>query len=190
MRLALIEPRANYKVEVKSESEIEQLMDLRNRPSVTSCCASSQISFKRCQVTSWIQQYRYFSGSESVLGANIFWTNIKFYECSHIERYADRYRGSVRLQWLEDWHSCWPWSLFHVDRSCSDLDVQTSLSGSTNVVCRDTTTSADSCPLHTASPCTRSLIQQLHVVATKMHAKTDECQEASGLVHVSIRKKN
>jgi len=74
-------------------------------------------------------------------------------------RDTNRHRGSVQRPWLADWYSRWRLSLSDVDTSCSSLDEQTSLTGSTGVDCQDTITSSHSCRLHTASPCTRSLIK-------------------------------
>ena len=75
---------------------------------------------------------------------------------------ANRYRGSVQRPWLADWCSRWWVWLLDVDKSSSSLDVQTWLTGSTDDDCQDTITSFCSCHLHTASPCTRSLIQHTH----------------------------
>ena len=76
---------------------------------------------------------------------------------------TNRHRGSVQRPWLADWYSRWRLWLSDVDTSCSSLDEQTSLTGSTGVDCQDTITSSHSCRLHTASSCTRSLTQRTQV---------------------------
>jgi len=93
---------------------------------------------------------------------------------------------SVQRPWLADWCNHWQVCPSDMDNWCSNLDVQISLTGSTDVDCQDMITSFHSCRLHTVLSCIRSLTPQTYFILLLMSSAIFTVQRYASVVYAVI----